>query len=281
VRLVTFRRGGERRAGILSGDGVVDVARAVDGLPHELDGLIAGWEQTRGALEQLAAHPAHHALTDLELDLPFSPRRVLGTGGNYSDHLAEMAVTAPETPSAFLKLPGSEIGPDQPLELEANDRHVDYEGEIAAVIGRPVRDASTETACRAIAGLMLANDISARDVAMPHATLAKGHRGFCPLGPALVTTDELDLDDITFTVSVNGERRQHGHTGSLIHPFADIVASYSRALPLEPGDVVLTGTPAGVGVGRHPPTFLRPGDEIVVDSPQLGVLRTPVIGVDG
>jgi len=274
VRLVSFTHGLQPGAGIISGDGVIDVARA--GLPPDLGGLLREWEKYREPLEEAAGLPVDTPLAEVEVDLPFVPNRILGTGGNYSDHLTEMAVGAPDTPSAFLKLPGAELGPGQPLALGPTDQHVDYEGEIALVIGRTARDLSPENAPSAIAGLMLANDISARDVAMPHAALAKGHRGFCPLGPMVVTTDELDLEDITFTVSVNGERRQNGHTGSLIHSFASIVASYSRALSLEPGDVILTGTPAGVGVGRHPPLFLRAGDEVVVASPQLGVLRTPI-----
>jgi 2-keto-4-pentenoate hydratase/2-oxohepta-3-ene-1,7-dioic acid hydratase in catechol pathway len=127
---------------------------------------------------------------------------------------------------------------------------------------------------------MLANDITARDAPMPHAVLAKGREGFCPLGPMLVTLDELDLTDITFEVRVNGELRQRAHTADMIHSFAAIVSSYSQALALEPGDVILTGTPAGVGVGRNPPAFLKPGDEVVVSSRELGTLRTPVISAE-
>jgi 2-keto-4-pentenoate hydratase/2-oxohepta-3-ene-1,7-dioic acid hydratase in catechol pathway len=124
---------------------------------------------------------------------------------------------------------------------------------------------------------MLANDITSRDVPAAHIVLAKGRQGFCPLGPMLVTAEELDLRDLTFAVHVNGELRQRADTSTMVHGIAEIVASYSRALTLQPGDVILTGTPAGVGVGRHPPAFLRPGDEVIVSSPQLGALRTPIV----
>jgi 2-keto-4-pentenoate hydratase/2-oxohepta-3-ene-1,7-dioic acid hydratase in catechol pathway len=203
------------------------------------------------------------------------PRLLLGTGTNYRDHVAEMQARPPGAPSAFPKLPGTAIGPGQPVWLGVGERHVDYEGEIAVVIGRPVRDAEPAEASAAIAGLMLANDLSHRDVPTAHIVLAKGGAGFCPLGPA-VRAEGLDLDAITFTVEVNGEPRQHGDTAAMIHDFGSIVASFSRAVPLLPGDVILTGTPSGVGIGRRPPVFLRDGDEVVATSPQLGTLRTPI-----
>jgi 2-keto-4-pentenoate hydratase/2-oxohepta-3-ene-1,7-dioic acid hydratase in catechol pathway len=184
---------------------------------------------------------------------------------------------APSAPSAFLKLPGAAQGPGAPLELGPEDRFVDYEGEIAMVVGAPARDLDVDRAAACIAGLMLANDVSARDVPLAQITLGKGRRGFCPLGPWLVTVEELDLGRVSFAVEVNGAPRQSATTATMIHSFAEILASYSRATALEPGDVVLTGTPGGVGIGQRPPSFLEPGDEIVVSSPQLGSLRTPVV----
>ncbi len=271
------------RAGLLDGDRVLDVGALGAGLPDTVDEIVGGWERHLPTLRSLGPPErwpaaAVRPLATVQVLLPLRPRRLLGTGTNYRDHVAEMQALAPPAPSAFLKLPGSAIGPGEPLRLGADDRCVDYEGEIALVIGRPVRDAEPADAAAAIAGLMLANDVSHRDVPTAHIVLAKGGQGFCPLGPALVTTDELDLGAITFTVAVNGAPRQRGHTAAMIHDFGTIVTSYSQAVPLLPGDVILTGTPSGVGIGRRPPVFLRDGDEVVISSPQLGTLRTPVCG---
>ena len=276
MRLASFVEGGQTRAGVVVADRIVPLDGPASG---DLTWVVHRWPDFVGHLHETAmeARPGL-ALSDVRLTLPFRPRRILATGGNYSDHLREMSVAAPQAPSAFLKLPGCECGTGDPLVLRTWERHVDYEGELALVIGFPTREASPTKARDAVAGLMLANDISSRDVSMAHTVLAKGRKGFCPLGPMLVTADELDLDDVGFTVMVNGELRQSAHTSRMVHTFADIVASFSQAAPLLPGDVILTGTPAGVGVAHVPPRFLRAGDEVIVASPQLGELRTPVVG---
>jgi 2-keto-4-pentenoate hydratase/2-oxohepta-3-ene-1,7-dioic acid hydratase in catechol pathway len=272
MRLITFEHDGIRRAGLLEDGHVTEIV----GMPGPVEDWLADWQSTRERLADLTARRKVWDDEQVRLRGPLRPRRILATGTNYREHLEEMQATAPGAPSAFLKLPGCELGPDEPLVLGPADCHVDYEGEIALVIGAVVREASVEQARHSIAGVTLANDISWRDVPTPHIVLSKGHPRSCPIGPMIVTTDELDLDDITFTVHVNDELRQSGHTASMIHSFEAIVSSYSKAQPLYPGDVILTGTPAGVGVGRTPPVFLAPGDTMTVSSPQLGTLRTPV-----
>lgn len=257
-----------RSAVVVTGQRVVTLADIDPSLPRELTAIVRDWPTFRDRLLAIdAADVGGTPLDEVRLAIPFEPPRIMGVGGNYADHLGEMRATRPADPSAFLKLPGAAQGPGVPLALGAEDRFVDYEGEIAMVLGGPT----------SIAGLMLANDVTARDVPTPHITLAKGRRGFCPLGPWLVTVDELDLDDVSFTVEVNGELCQSANSATMVHSFAEILASYSRAIPLEAGDVVLTGTPAGCGIGRQPPRFLRPGDHVVVASPQLGRLATPVV----
>lgn len=286
MRLVSFGPAKRPRAGLVADGTVLDLAALGVGLPSTLEEIVRGWERHLPALRALRSPGAWPTRATLPLAgivprLPLRPRRLLGTGTNYRDHVAEMRARVPDAPSAFVMLPGSEAAPGEPLRLGPADRHADYEGEIALVIGQPARDVAPGTAAGAIAGLMLANDLSRRDVPAAHIVLAKSGPGMCPLGPYLVTTDDVDMDAITFTVHVNGELRQSGHTGRLVHRFVEIVASYSRALPLEPGDVILTGTPSGVGVGRDPATFLGDGDEVVVSSPQLGVLRTPIVRASG
>jgi 2,4-didehydro-3-deoxy-L-rhamnonate hydrolase len=199
---------------------------------------------------------------------------VMGTGANYRSHVAEMGMRPPTQPSCFLKPLAAIAGPDAEVALPPDCEAVDFEAELAVVIGAPAYRVTAEEAGTAIAGLTLADDVSARDLPMPQTPLAKGSPGFCPLGPAIVTLDELDLADIAFTLTLNGEPMQQGRTDDMVLSFAEIVASFAGSLPLEPGDVILTGTPSGVGVGRRPPRFLRDGDEVVIASPQLGRLRT-------
>jgi acylpyruvate hydrolase len=196
---------------------------------------------------------------------------VFVTGTNYRSHVDEMASSVPPVPTAnLMKLPHvlSASGDEITLPPTAC---IDYEGEIAIVIGADARHVDPADAERMIAGLCLANDVSARDAPTTHLLLAKNSRGFGPLGP-LVPVEHVDLDSVSFVVSVNGETRQIGDTRDMVHSIREIVASYSAALPLGAGDVILTGSPSGVGVARHPPVFLEDGDTVVVESPELGTL---------
>jgi 2-keto-4-pentenoate hydratase/2-oxohepta-3-ene-1,7-dioic acid hydratase in catechol pathway len=201
-------------------------------------------------------------------------RAVLVTGTNYRSHTAEMGVATPPAPTAnLIKLPVSICGPDSEIPLPSGAL-IDYEGEIAAVLGRDAYRIRLDHVNEVVAGLCLANDVTARDAPTTHLVLAKGARGFCPLGPALVSLDAVDPAGITFTVSVNGQARQHGTAADMIHSIHELIAEFSHALPLRRGDVILTGSPAGVGVGFDPPMFLQPGDTVTIESPQLGCLSS-------
>lgn len=197
--------------------------------------------------------------------------RVFVTGTNYRSHVEEMGSSVPRVPTAnLMKLPHALCASGDEIVLPPN-ACIDYEGEIAIVIGADARAIGAGDVERVIAGLCLANDVSARDAPTTHLLLAKNGRGFGPLGP-LVPVERVDLDNVSFTVSVNGETRQLGDTRDMVHSIRQIVASYSEALPLRAGDVILTGSPSGVGVARQPPVFLEPGDTVVVESPELGTL---------
>jgi 2-keto-4-pentenoate hydratase/2-oxohepta-3-ene-1,7-dioic acid hydratase in catechol pathway len=279
VRLVSFTAGGSSRAGLCVGERIVDLG-GEPALPSSVLEMLQQWPQMQPLLGGLARADTStltsYAVHEVQINAPFEPPRIMGTGANYREHIQEFKVSAPPDPSAFLKLPGTATGPGDVV-IEADMRHVDYEGEIAIVLGSHARNIAASDASAVIAGVMLANDLSSRDVSTCHSVLGKGYAGFCPLGPALVTLDEVDLAEIEFTVSVNGEIRQRADIRTMVHSFANVVASFSRALPLEPGDVILTGTPAGVGIGMTPPRFLEHGDIITIDSPQLGVLTTRIV----
>ncbi|MEV6901586.1 fumarylacetoacetate hydrolase family protein [Amycolatopsis sp. NPDC051372] len=215
------------------------------------------------------------------------PKTVVIVGANYAGHIAEAGLKVPITPAFFPITPGPELfvrtGKPIVLPAEAPDR-VDYEAELAVVLGAPAADVKVEDAARYIAGFTVANDVSARDVqfrgmrdgAVVDLSLlqrAKGFPTFKPLGPALVTPDELG-DDLTVTTRVNGLLRQQGRTSEMLFPVAELVAAVSAKIPLAAGDVILTGTPAGVALASG--EYLRAGDVVEVSVEGIGSLRNEV-----
>jgi acylpyruvate hydrolase len=222
------------------------------------------------------------------------PRFVLAAGLAYKSHLAEMSGTpAPAHPTGFMKTPTSIAGPDQGLHLphQANSQ-VDYEGELACIFGRKCHAVAESDALSYLAGYTVANDFSARDWVRPvwAATqpwearltwevniMGKQFDGFTALGPVMTTADEIpDPATLTLSTRINGETMQHAPVSDLIFPIAAMIAHFSRWYTFMPGDVMLTGTPAGVGVSRNPPVFVKPGDVVEVEITNIGVLETRV-----
>jgi 2-keto-4-pentenoate hydratase/2-oxohepta-3-ene-1,7-dioic acid hydratase in catechol pathway len=209
-------------------------------------------------------------LVDVRLVAPVLPSKVVAIGKNYADHAKEMGGEAPETPIVFLKPSTSVVGPGEPIRYPVGvSTQVDYEGELAVVIGRLCREVPPERATDVVLGFTCANDVTARDLqrAEPQWGRAKGFDTFCPLGPWIATG--LDPADLAVTTTVNGELRQAGRTSAMVHSVADLVAFVSQAMTLLPGDVILTGTPAGVGP-------LAVGDEVSVTIEGVGTLTNPV-----
>lgn len=209
---------------------------------------------------------------DLEAEgvlVPVTPGKVVGIGRNYRDHAAELGNPMPAEPLIFLKATSSVIGPNVPIVLPPESSRVEFEGEIAVVIGRRLTRADLDDARTGILGITAANDITARDLQKKDATFArgKGFDTFCPVGPAVWIG--ADLDDLEVVTRVNGEERQHGHVRDMAWGLVELVAYVSRFMTLEPGDVLLTGTPAGVGQ-------LSAGDTVEVEIPGLGVLGNTV-----
>ncbi|MCW2796154.1 fumarylacetoacetate hydrolase family protein [Nocardioides sp.] len=208
------------------------------------------------------------------------PGRILCAALNYGAHAAETGRAAPAEPMLFAKFSGSLVDPDGYIEVaDSGLGELDYEGELAVVIGKQCRRVTHEAALSHVLGYTIANDVSARTQQRNDGQWwrAKGSDGFAPLGPVIVTSDELgDASGLTLITTVNSEQRQEGSTSDLIFSVPELLVHVSRFITLEPGDVLLTGTPPGVGVAMNPPSFLRDGDQVEVTIDRIGTLRSTV-----
>lgn len=212
------------------------------------------------------------------------PGKVVGVGLNYRDHAAEARMPVPDAPVIFAKFSTALIGAAEPIVLPAAPRRIDYEGELGVVMGRRVRAVRVEDALGAVLGFTNANDVSDRDFQKADGqwVRAKSCDTFAPLGPAIVTLDELpNPAALRIELRLNGAVMQSSSTEQFVFDVPALVAFISETITLEPGDVILTGTPAGVGFARRPPVFLRPGDVVEVEIEGLGTLRNPVVGGPG
>jgi acylpyruvate hydrolase len=243
-------------------------------------------EFTARALERYDGPDVAHAgvvvpRADVRLCAPVPrPGKIVGVARNYAAHAAEQGSAAqPEEPVLFLKAPTAVIGPEDEIALPAATSQVDYEGELAVVIGRAAARISLAGALDCVAGYCVANDVTARDFQNVRGQkfIGKSCDTFAPLGPALVTADEVpDPQKLFLHTIVSGETVQSGSTEEMLFPVAEIIAFASRIMTLEPGDVILTGTPSGVGQARRPQRWLRDGDVVEVEIAGLGRLRNPV-----
>ncbi len=290
MRLVTFRDGKGTRIGALDEAGkVLDLAAADPALPRGMLALIAGGEAVLAAARAaLAAAPGAEGATILA-PIPRPAKNIFCVGKNYHEHAKEFASSGfdatakevvPEAPVVFSKPPTSVIGPQEPIPsfLDAT-ASTDYEGEIAVVIGRGGRGISEADAYAHVFGYTVVNDVTARTLQHRHRQwiLGKGIDGFCPMGPAIVTADAAGVPPrLAISTWVNGELRQRAPVSDLIFGIPTLIATISAAITLEPGDIIATGTPAGVGIGFTPPRFLKPGDVVRIEVPGIGVLENPV-----
>ena len=224
---------------------------------------------------------ASFALNSVTLLAPVPrPPKFICVGLNYRDHAIETKMEIPKIPTIFSKFSSAVIGPGEAIVLPKNSKQPDYEAEFAFVIGRGGRHIPAERWREHVFGYTLVNDVSARDFQMATSQwlMGKTFDTFAPLGPHLVSADEIaDPHALDISLTINGEALQHSNTRELIFKIPELVAYLSSVFTLEPGDVVSTGTPAGVGFARKPPRFLRPGDEVVVRVESIGELRNPVV----
>jgi 2-keto-4-pentenoate hydratase/2-oxohepta-3-ene-1,7-dioic acid hydratase in catechol pathway len=277
-----YALGGQARAcGLAGDDTLVDLNRADAAVPADLLTVVARLDELRPRLTELLARPAAASIArrDAELAPPLRPGKIVGIGLNYRDHAAETGQALPDYPTVFAKFPNAVTGPEQPIRLPAASTQVDYEGELGVVIGRRVRAVPQGEALRAVAGYLVVNDVSARDVQNRTSqwTLGKSFDTFAPIGPFLVTADEIpDPQALDLRVTVSGRILQHSSTANMVFSVATLVALLSEVITLEPGDLIATGTPGGVGAAQTPPRFLRDGDVVEVAIEGLGRLSNPV-----
>jgi len=301
MRLLTFQKDGIGHTGIVAGEYVVDIAMAADhgGAPRlsqyrDLLTFLRGGEPAiddarrllatveretaAGQAEDLVARGLLHPLDGLKLMAPVSnPSKVVAIGLNYRDHAREQGAPIPDRPIIFAKFPTSVIGPGDAITWDpALTQQVDYEAELAVVIGQTARNVSQDDALSFVAGYTCGNDVSARDLQFGDRQWVRGKSldTFCPLGPALVTSDEIaDPQDLAIRAILNGDVMQDSRTSEMIFGVRELIAFASRAFTLLPGDVILTGTPHGVGVFRKPPVFLKDGDRIAIEIEKIGRLE--------
>ena len=282
MKLVTFTHEGRTRLGAVESDAVVDFAAHGRGLPDDMLTFLAQGEAAfNTAREVCASGTGRLALRDVSLEAPVRrPPKILAVGLNYRDHAAEGGFDIPTVPMIFNKQSTAVTGPQGVIYLPKESAQLDYEGEFAFIIGKRCRHVPKEKALDVIAGYTIANDVSVRDwqFRSPTTTMGKSWDTHCPLGPYMVTPDEVgDPHSLTLRTWVNDELRQDSNTRNLIFDCSDIIAHLSTAFTLEPGDVICTGTPSGVGLGMDPKVWLKAGDAVRITIDQLGTLENRVI----
>ena len=279
MKLVTFSHQGATRIGFVAGEEVVDLAAAAPDLPQEMSAFLAAGAN---ALEQARSTSGPRLpLASVKLEAPvLRPPKFLAIGLNYADHVAESGIEKPKHPVVFNKQSTCVTGPYDPIHSPRASQALDYEGELAFVIGRRSRHVPKERAHEVIAGYLVCNDVSTRDwqFRAQTMTLGKSFDTHGPLGPWIVTPDEVgDPHSLGLRTWVNGELRQESNTKHLIYDCFDQVETLSTVCTLEPGDVISTGTPAGVGMAMDPRSRLEPGDVVRVEIERIGWIENPVI----
>jgi len=274
MRLVTFSAGDRPQPGLVANQKVIE-------LPYpDLVAFLEDGDRARQTALKLAGNPSAavmHPLSAVRLLAPLpKPPKFICIGLNYRDHAIESGLPIPATPTVFAKYSNAVIGPGDTIQIPKVSQEVDYEAELAFVIGRRGKDVAPAQWKDCVFGYTMVNDVSARDFqrATSQWVIGKTFDTFAPMGPELVSADEIpDPHNLRISCEVNGRVLQDSSTSQLIFRIPELVAYLSQVMTLEPGDIVSTGTPPGVGFARKPPIFLQPGDEVVVKVEGLGELR--------
>ncbi len=271
MRAVRYTDGGAPRLGRLDDDHVVDAG------PAPAIGFDASPEAWAGIA---AASGPRNPVADVTLLHPTVPRKLIGIGLNYRDHAAESELAIPEVPVIFAKFTSALVGPGAPIVIPREETRPDYEGEVAIVIGRRTYRADAAAARAAVGGIAAMNDVSGRraqlETPLRQFTLGKSFDSFAPMGPCVASADGVDLESISIRTTVAGEVMQDSSTQNLIFSVVELIAYCSQGMTLEPGDVIATGTPSGVGDARKPPRYLRDGEVVEIWVDGVGTLTNTV-----
>jgi 2-keto-4-pentenoate hydratase/2-oxohepta-3-ene-1,7-dioic acid hydratase in catechol pathway len=294
MRLVTFLANAEQQVGVVAGDGTyVPISGLIPGAPKDMLGVIAAGPELLAQLRSAATSVqggVDPASAQVLAPIPTPQRDVFAVGWNYLEHFEEGQgmrgpqddkQEIPEYPALFSKLPETVVGPDAPVWHSApHSDQLDWEVELAVIIGREGRDIRPEEALDHVFGYTIANDVSVRDIQRRHGGQwfkGKNFDSHCPMGPWIVTADELgDPQNVRLTTRINGIVKQDSNTRFMVYQIPQIIQEFSRGVVLRPGDIIITGTPEGVGFARKPPEFLRVGDLMEMEIEKIGVLRNRV-----
>lgn len=282
MRLISFTESSNTRIGLLQGDHIIDLSQVAPGLPSD---MLSFLEAGDGAMLQAAKYTSasgHYSALDVVIEAPLArPPKILAIGLNYRAHAEESNMDIPKHPMVFTKQATSANGPYAPIHSPPETQMLDYEGELGVVIGTRCRRVSKQDANRVIAGFCVLNDVSVREwqflATPPQFTMGKSWDTHNPFGPAIVTPDEVDPHNLMLRTFVNGDLRQKTSTSDLIFNCYDIIEFLTTAFTLEPGDVIATGTPSGVGISMQPQGTLKLGDVVKVEIDGLGFIENEVI----
>ncbi len=285
MKLVTFSLSGQSRMGVLRADGTIaDVSRADSGIPENILEFLAGGDSLLQRTSKVVAGISEEFVLDTKdahIGPPIPhPDKILCIGINYKDHIEETNSETPEHPVVFSKYSNTIIGPGDAIHLPSISKMVDYEAEFAVVMGRTARNVSKEEALEYVGGYTILNDVSARDFQKRTSqwTIGKSFDTFAPIGPVLITADEIpDPHMLDIKLRLNGKEMQSSNTRQLLFTVNDLIEDITSAITLQPGDIISTGTPGGVGMARDPQVLLKPGDYIEVEVEGIGILHNPVI----
>jgi 2-keto-4-pentenoate hydratase/2-oxohepta-3-ene-1,7-dioic acid hydratase in catechol pathway len=282
MKLATFTENHRRRIGLVEGDRICDLAASAPTLPQSMIAFLrAGEAALAEAKAALAARPRWLDLARIRLEAPVPrPGKVLAIGMNYMDHIRETGRTPPEHQVWFAKQATCIVGPGAAIEIPAVSDKVDFEAELCLVIGRRCRNVPRARAFEVVAGYMCGNDVSVRDwqARSPTMMMGKGFDTHGPTGPWIVTRDELpDPQALAISCTLNGDVMQKASTSEMLFDIPAQIEHLTAAFTLEPGDVIFTGTPAGVGNARTPPVRLKPGDRVAIEIEGIGRLENHCI----
>ena len=282
MKLATFTQAGSTRIGVVTDDGIVDLSAAAPALPREMSAFLAlGAPALAEASKAAGDDGVRIPVSSVVLEAPvLRPPKFLAVGLNYADHVAEAGLEIPKLPTVFNKQSTCVTGPHGKIHMPRVSQALDYEGELAFVIGRRCRHVPRERAHEVIAGYLVHDDVTVRDwqLRIPTWTMGKSFDTHGPIGPWIVTGDELgNPHGLRIRTSVNGDVRQDSNTKELIFDCFALVEHLSTAFTLEPGDVVATGTPSGVGIVMKPPRLLKVGDRVRVEIEGLGAIENEVV----